>query len=70
MMKSRSYSTNESGAWKGCSVHCEPDREHTHAGLESAKLVGVDPAEYLRRAVAAAFAGEDVPLPHEFAATS
>ncbi|APR75145.1 Hypothetical protein A7982_07901 [Minicystis rosea] len=38
--------------------------------LESAKLVGVDPAEYLRRAVAAAFAGEEVPLPHELAAAS
>ncbi|APR75757.1 Hypothetical protein A7982_01103 [Minicystis rosea] len=37
--------------------------------LESAKLVGVDPAEYLRRAVAAAFAGEEVPLPHELAAS-
>ncbi|APR86261.1 Hypothetical protein A7982_11610 [Minicystis rosea] len=36
--------------------------------LESAKLMGVDPAEYLRRAVSAAFAGEEVPLPHELAA--
>ncbi|APR78547.1 Hypothetical protein A7982_03894 [Minicystis rosea] len=38
------------------------------SALESAKLMGVDAAEYLRRTVAAAFAGEEVPLPHELAA--
>ncbi|MFO0757007.1 MAG: IS66 family transposase [Byssovorax sp.] len=35
--------------------------------LESAKLVGIDPAAYLRTAVEAAFAGEQIPLPHEIA---
>jgi transposase len=38
--------------------------------LESAKLVGLDPAEYLRRAVEAAFAGQRIPLPHEIVAAS
>lgn len=33
--------------------------------LESAKLVGLDPAAYLRGAVEAAFAGREIPLPHE-----
>lgn len=35
--------------------------------LESAKLVGLDPAAYLRTAVEAAFAGREIPLPHELA---
>jgi transposase len=35
--------------------------------LESAKLVGIEPAAYLRRAVEAAFAGQTIPLPHEIA---
>ena len=35
--------------------------------LESAKLVGIDPAAYLRSAVEAAFAGREIPLPHELA---
>jgi hypothetical protein len=33
--------------------------------IESAKLVGVDPALYLRRAAAAALAGDEPPVPHE-----
>jgi transposase len=33
--------------------------------IESAKLAGVDPALYLRRAAAAALAGNEPPLPHE-----
>ena len=35
--------------------------------LESAKRVGVDPAAYLRTAVEAAFAGQQIQLPHEIA---
>ena len=35
--------------------------------LHTAKLVGVDPKAYLRRAVNAARAGETIPLPHEIA---
>ena len=38
--------------------------------LESAKLVGIDPAAYLRTAVEAAFAGREIPLPHELATRS
>ena len=38
--------------------------------LESAKLVGIDPAAYLRTAVEAAFAGQQIPLPHEIAKQS
>jgi transposase len=38
--------------------------------LESAKLVGIDPAAYLRTAVEAAFAGKQIPLPHEIAKQS
>jgi transposase len=38
--------------------------------LESAKLVGIDPAAYLRSAVEAAFAGRQIPLPHEIVNTS
>jgi transposase len=34
--------------------------------LESAKLVGVDPREYLRRAVLCSLRGEGVLLPHQF----
>jgi hypothetical protein len=33
--------------------------------LESAKLVGLNPTAYLRRAVEAALRGETIPLPHE-----
>ncbi len=33
--------------------------------IESAKLVGLDPSVYLRRATAAALSGESIPLPHE-----
>ena len=33
--------------------------------IESAKLAGVDPDAYLRRAAHAAVRGESVPLPHE-----
>ena len=36
--------------------------------IESAKLCGLDPKEYLRTAVMAALHGEQVPLPHEVAA--
>ena len=36
--------------------------------VESAKLVGLDPAAYLNAAVAAALRGEVIPLPHELAA--
>lgn len=35
--------------------------------VESAKLVGLDPAAYLKTAVAAALRGEVIPLPHEIA---
>jgi transposase len=35
--------------------------------VESAKLAGVDPDAYLRRAIAAALRGEQIPLPHEAA---
>jgi len=38
--------------------------------LESAKLVGLDPAKYLKTAVEAAFAGQPIPLPHELAKQS
>lgn len=38
--------------------------------VESAKLNGVDPKRYLRRALTAALAGERSPLPHEIAAAS
>lgn len=37
--------------------------------LESAKLVGVRPDEYLRRCVEAHLAGEQIPLPHELVRT-
>jgi transposase len=37
--------------------------------LESAKLVGIDPAAYLRGAVEAGFAGNAIPLPHELVST-
>lgn len=33
--------------------------------MESAKLAGVEPKAYLRRAAAAALAGETIPLPHQ-----
>jgi len=33
--------------------------------IESAKLVGLEPADYLRRAAEAALAGNEPPLPHE-----
>jgi transposase len=36
--------------------------------VESAKLCGLEPKGYLRRAVTAALAGEQIPLPHEIAA--
>ncbi len=36
--------------------------------VESAKLCGLEPKSYLRRAVTAALAGEQIPLPHEIAA--
>jgi transposase len=36
--------------------------------IESAKLCGLDPKEYLRTAVMAALHGEQIPLPHEVAA--
>jgi len=36
--------------------------------LESAKLVGIDPAAYLQRCVAAHLDGAPIPLPHELAA--
>jgi len=35
--------------------------------METAKLCGVEPKAYLRRAVKGALAGNDVPLPHELA---
>jgi hypothetical protein len=35
--------------------------------VESAKLVGVDPAGYLQRCVDAHLAGAPIPLPHEIA---
>jgi hypothetical protein len=38
--------------------------------LESAKLVGLDPAAYLRAAVDASFAGREIPLPHEIVAAT
>jgi transposase len=38
--------------------------------LESAKLVGLNPIEYMRRAVDAALRGESIPLPHELANAS
>ncbi len=38
--------------------------------LESAKLAGVEPRDYLRTAVRAALADERIPLPHEIAATA
>jgi len=36
--------------------------------IESAKLVGIDPDDYLRKAVDAAIDGVQIPLPHELAA--
>jgi transposase len=36
--------------------------------VESAKLCGLDPKAYLRKAVTAALGGERIPLPHEVAA--
>lgn len=33
--------------------------------IESAKLVGVDPSDYLLRATRAALSGAEIPLPHE-----
>jgi transposase len=36
--------------------------------LESAKLVGLNPTAYLRRAIEAALRGETIPLPHELVA--
>lgn len=36
--------------------------------MESAKLCGLEPKAYLRQAVTAALAGEQIPLPHEAAA--
>ena len=38
--------------------------------VETAKLCGVEPKGYLRRAVTAALAGEQIPLPHELAASA
>jgi len=38
--------------------------------IESAKLAGVEPKTYLRRAVEAALRGDRAPLPHEFAAAA
>jgi len=38
--------------------------------IESAKLVGVDPAAYLRAAALAAVRGDQVPVPHEIAAAA
>jgi transposase len=38
--------------------------------IESAKLAGVEPKAYLRRAVEAALRGEKAPLPHELAAAA
>jgi len=38
--------------------------------LESAKRVRLDPASYLKAAVNAAFAGQQIPLPHEIAKQS
>lgn len=38
--------------------------------VETAKLCGVEPKRYLRRAVTAALAGEQIPLPHELAASA
>lgn len=38
--------------------------------LESAKLAGVEPKAYLRAATLAALAGDVIPLPHEYAATT
>jgi transposase len=35
--------------------------------LDSAELVGLDPAVYLAKAVDAALKGQDIPLPHELA---
>ena len=35
--------------------------------VESAKLCGLEPKSYLRRAVTAALAGQQIPLPHEVA---
>lgn len=39
-----------------------------YAFVESAKLCGLDPKAYLKRAVMAALRGERIPLPHEIAA--
>lgn len=39
-----------------------------YAFVESAKLCGLDPKAYLKRAVLAALRGERIPLPHEIAA--
>jgi len=36
--------------------------------VESAKLVGLDPRDYLRRAAEAAIDGANIPLPHELVA--
>ena len=38
--------------------------------VESAKLCGLNPKAYLKRAVMAALRGERIPLPHEIAANS
>jgi transposase len=38
--------------------------------LESAKLVGINPKEYLRQAVGAALNATEIPLPHELAASA
>ena len=38
--------------------------------LESAKIVGLNPTEYMHRAVDAALRGEVIPLPHEIATAS
>jgi transposase len=38
--------------------------------LDSAELVGLDPAVYLAKAIDAALKGEDIPLPHELDAAN
>lgn len=38
--------------------------------LETVKLAGVEPREYLRTAVIASLRGDTIPLPHEFAASA
>ena len=38
--------------------------------LESAKIVGLNPTEYMHRAVDAALRGEVIPLPHEITSAS